>query len=277
MKGRLGLLVSFGAGLFALLAVFLYLSARERELLEQAALQDIVTTTGDVLVNTALDERMIQVTKVPRKYVQPLAIGKVEEVVGRVAAVPLPRGAQVTGTALLEGGRESLAFNVPKGLRATTVAVNDISGVGEQLRAGNFVDVVGIFEYGVPSGTQGGQITYSQERTEAITVAQNVQIISIGGERARAAPADDASPQGAPPSPPPLTSVTNVTLLMTPQQVQELVLAQHIGSLSLSLRSNLDSAPVELSRLDENTFLKVQMPLKPRGQPSWREMRGAAR
>lgn len=283
MKGRLGLFVSLGAGIFALIAVFLYLSARESELLEQAALQDVVTTTRDVLANTALDERMIHVVKIPRKYVQPLAIGKVEDVVGRVAAVPLPNGSQVTGTALLEGGRESLAFNVPKGLRAVTVAVNDVTGVGEQLRPGNFVDVVGIFEYGVPSGTQGGQITYSQERTEAITIAQNVQIVSIGGEKP---PEIEANPteatagentQGAAPAGTSLASVTNVTLLMTPQQVQELVLSQHIGSIALSLRSNLDSAPVELGRLDENAFLKVQMPLKPRAQPAWREMRGGSR
>lgn len=284
MKGRFGLLVSLSAGIFALIAVFLYLNAREKELLEQAALQDVVVTTRDVLVNTALDERMIVVSRIPRKYVQPLAVSKVEEVVGRVAAVPLPKGAQVTGPALLEGGRESLAFNVPKGLRAITVAVNDVTGVGEQLRPGNFVDVVGVFEYGVPSGMQGGQITYSRERTEAITIAQNVQIVSIGGERSRApagpAPAAEQEPaasQGIKQLPPELASVTSATLLMTPQQVQELVLSQHIGSLTLSLRSNLDSAPVELRRLDENTFLKLEMPLKPRAQPSWREMRGSPR
>jgi pilus assembly protein CpaB len=278
MKGRMGLYTSLAAGLFAVMAIWLYLDARESELLQMSALQDVVVTTKDVLANTALDERVIQVARIPRKFVQPGAVAKVAEVVGRVAAVPMPKGAQVTGTSLLEGGTESLAFNVPRGMRAIAVAVSDVTGVGGQLRPGNFVDVVGTFEYGVPSGTAGGQITYAQERTETITIAQNVQIVSIGGEPAPAAQAP-SSGEGEEPRPAPApaapASVTSVTLLVTPAQVQEIVLAQQIGSLTFSLRSSLDSAPVELNRLDENTFLRVPMPLKPRSQPVWREMRGS--
>ena len=276
MKGRMGLLVSVAAGLFAVMAVYLYLDARETELLQQSALQDVVVTTADVLTNTPIDERMIRIEKIPRKFVQPGAVGKAGEAIGRVAALPLQRGSQVTGMALLAGGAESLAFNVPRGMRAVAIAVNDVSGVAGQIRPGNFVDLVGTFEYGIPSGTAGGQITYSQERTEAVTIAQNVQIISLGG-----APAE--APSGGEEGPTPLRTeippgnVESAILLVTPAQVQEIVLAQQIGSLTLSLRSSLDSAPVELPRLDENTFLRVPMPLKPRAQPRWREMRGTAR
>ena len=278
MKGRMGLLVSVAAGMFAVIAIWLYVDARESELLQMSALQDVVVTTKDVLANTALDERMIQIVQVPRKFLQPGAIAKAAEVVGRVAAVPMPKGAQVTGMNLLEGGRESLAFNVPRGMRALAIAVSDVTGVGGQLKPGNFVDVVGTFEYGIPSGTAGGQITYSQERTEAITIAQNVQIVSIGGDApagAQATATGGAAESANAPAEVGPTAVTSVTLLLTPAQVQELVLAQQIGSLTFSLRSSLDSTPVELNRLDENTFLRVPMPLKPRQQPAWREMRGS--
>ncbi len=279
MKGRMGLLVSLAAGVFAVIAIMLYLNAREKELLQQSALQDVVVTTRDVLENTPLDERMIQTIQVPRKYLQPGAIGKAGEVIGRVVAVPMPRGTQVTGQGLLAGGRESLAFNVPRGMRAIAVAVNDVTGVGGQLRPGNFVDLIGTFEYGVPSGTQGGQITYAQEKTEAITIAQNVQIVAIGGDPANAptSPLGGGGDEDQAQGPPPLASVTSVTLLLTPVQVQEVVLAQQIGALTLSLRSGVDSTPVEIPRLDENGFLKIPMPLKPRAQPVWREMRGNAR
>jgi pilus assembly protein CpaB len=198
-----------------------------------------------------------------------------------VSAVPLPRGSQVLGTTLLEGGRESLSFNVPRGMRVIALAVNDVTGVGGELRRGNFVDVLGVFEYGVPSGSQGGEITYSQERTEAITVAQNVQIMSVGMDvNATPVPAPQAEegtpmPNAAPA--PPAGAITNVCLLVTPEQVQQLVLAQQIGTMTLSLRSSLDSAQVELPRLDENTFLRIPLPMKPRSGPTWREMRGGSR
>ena len=281
MKGRLGLLISIGAGVFAVIAMMLYLNAREGALMDQAAPQDVVVTTRDVLANTALDERFIQVVKVPRKFVQPGALKSASEVVGRVSAVPLPKGSQVLGTTLLEGGRESLSFNVPRGMRVIALAVNDVTGVGGELRRGNFVDILGVFEYGVPSGSQGGEITYSQERTEAITIAQNVQIMSVGMDERNApspAPArndkgkEEPMPNAAPP--PPAGAITNVCLLVTPQQVQEIVLAQQIGTMTLSLRSSLDSGQVDLPRLDENTFLRIPMPMKPRAKPAWREMRG---
>jgi pilus assembly protein CpaB len=281
MKGRLGLLISIGAGVFAVIAMMLYLNARERSLMDQAAPQDVVVTTQNVLANTALDERFIQVVKVPRKYVQPGALRSPQEVVGRVSAVPLLPGSQILGTTLLEGGRESLSFNVPRGMRVIAIAVNDITGVGGELRPRNVVDLIGVFEYGVPSGSQGGQITYAQERTEAITIAQNVQIMSVGmdpralAEQAQAAAEkgkDAPMPNAAPP--PPAGAITNVCLLVTPQQVQEIILAQQIGTMTLSLRSSLDLAPVDLPRLDENTFLKIPMPMKPKSGPSWREMRG---
>jgi len=281
MKGRLGLLISIGAGVFAVIAMMLYLNARERSLMDQAAPQDVVVTTQNVLANTALDERFIQVVKVPRKYVQPGALRSPQEVVGRVSAVPMLPGSQILGTTLLEGGRESLSFNVPRGMRVIAIAVNDITGVGGELRPRNVVDLIGVFEYGVPSGSQGGQITYAQERTEAITIAQNVQIMSVGmdpralAEQAQAAAEkgkDAPMPNAAPP--PPAGAITNVCLLVTPQQVQEIILAQQIGTMTLSLRSSLDLAPVDLPRLDENTFLKIPMPMKPKSGPSWREMRG---
>lgn len=278
MKGRLGLLISVGAGVFAVIAMMLYLNAREASLMDQAAPQDVVVTTRDVLSNTALDERVIQVVKVPRKYVQPGALKSAADVVGRVSAVPLPKGTQILGTTLLEGGRESLSFNVPRGMRVIALAVNDVTGVGGELRRGNFVDVLGVFEYGVPNGSQGGQITYAQERTEAITIAQNVQIMSVGmNETAGGRPAAEKGkepemPTAAPP--PPAGAITNVCLLVTPQQVQELILAQQLGSMTLSLRSSLDSSAVDLPRLDENSFLRIPMPIKPKAQPSWREMRG---
>jgi pilus assembly protein CpaB len=281
MKSRFALVLSLGAGLLALVAVALYLNVRERSLLELAALQDVVVSTRDILSNTVIDERNVAAARVPQKYVQPGALTSMSDAVGRVAAVPIPRGSQVTGTGLQEGGREALAFQVPRGMRAVTVAVNDVTGVAGLVKAGNFIDLVGIFEYGVPSGNAGGQTTYSQERTEALTLAQNVQVVAVGAE-VKGAPSAPRAPQpaegqqAAVPVPEKI-SIQSMTLLLTPQQVQEVVLAQQIGSLTVSLRSNLDAGQVvDLPRLDPLTMLKVQtpVPVKTRPQPVWREIRG---
>jgi pilus assembly protein CpaB len=282
----MALILAVGAGLFAALVVLFYIKARESTLLEQSALQDVVVATRDILANTAIDERVVELSKIPKKYVQPGAIATMADAVGRVASVPIPTGSQVSGTALQEGGREALAFEIPRGMRAVTIAISDVTGVAGLVRAGNFVDLVGIFEYGAPSGSVGGQITYSQERTETLTLAQNVQVVAVGRDFAGKQPpprnaADtekDAEAQAARDAAAEQAKVQNLTLLVSPAQVQEIVLAQHIGTLSVSLRSNLDAGQVvELPRLDPLTMLKVQtpVPLKPKTQPSWREYRGS--
>ena len=71
-------------------------------------------------------------------------------------------------------------------------------------------------------------------------------------------------------------SVSTVTLMATPDEAQQLVLAQEVGSLTLMLRSNIDAGQVvDLGSLDTIGLLKVPIPLKPRPRPSWREMRGS--
>ena len=280
---RFSLLISMAAGLVAMVAVALYISGREAALLEQVEMRDVVVATQDILASTVIDERVVQLGQVPLKYLQPAAITAMADAIGRVSEVPIPAGSQVTGVALQAGGAVGLAFEVPRGMRALTLATTDVSGVAGLVQPGNFVDLIGTFEYGRPTGVVDGQMTYRDETTETLTLAQNVQVVAVGAtyrgrqsapRPALAAGAEDepATRQDQP------TPIENVTVLVTPQQVQELVLAQQIGDLTLSLRSNLDAGGVvNLERLDPLKMLGVEIPVKARPMPSWREIRGVER
>jgi Flp pilus assembly protein CpaB len=112
---------------------------------------------------------------------------------------------------------------------------------------------------------------------------QNVQVVAVEREHQRAQPPPQQASQGAAITPQAASlaaqartqAIRNVTLLVSPAQVQELVLAQNLGSLTLALRSNLDAGEVtNLGRLDALGLLKVPIPPKPRPQPAWREFRG---
>ena len=71
--------------------------------------------------------------------------------------------------------------------------------------------------------------------------------------------------------------IRHVTVLVSLRQAQELVLAQEIGLLTLALRSNLDAGRVEnLPNMDPLTLLGVQTPVKRRGMPAYRELRGGS-
>lgn len=279
MRSKAGIIVSVVLAIVAVLMVNAYISSRESELLQLSEMKDVLVANRDIPANLVIDEQIIERIQVPSKYVQPKAISDVKEVVGRVAAVPIAQGTQIVGPQLEDAGRTALAYEVPRGRRAVTLAISDVTGVGGLIRPGNFVDIIGTFNFGRPTSVQGGAMQYADERTETRTLMQNVFVVAVNQEhrRERPAPRRPVLPEELPeePEPPEARSVNNVTVLVAPAQVQELILAQEIGQLTLALRSNLDAGQVvDLGVLDPFGLLKVPIPVKPRQRPAWREMRG---
>jgi len=283
MRSRAAVVLSVVLGVLAVVMMLFHQNRERSGLLRLAEMKDVLVATQDILQNTVIDERLVQQVQVPALYLQPRAIADTREVVGRIVTVPVPRGAQLLGTFLEDVGSEALAYEVPRSQRAVTIAVDDITGVAGLLRPGNFVDIIGTFDYGKPAGYQQGRLVYSEEKTETLTLMQNVQVVAVERQHQREQPAPQQATPGLTVAPQAANqaaqartqAIRNITVLVSPAQVQELVLAQNLGSLTLALRSNLDAGEVtNLGRLDALGLLKVPVPPKPRAQPVWREFRG---
>lgn len=277
MSGRAKLLLSMVLGLLAVFLVYMYVRGIERQLYEEVDMQNVVVAREAIAAGGAIDERVVQRVQVPRKYRQPQTFPAVEEVAGRVAVVPIPAGAQVVGGMLADAGAEALSFEVPRGRRAVAITVSDDTGVGGLIRPGNFVDIVGTFEYGRPIANQGGRITYADERTEVRTMMQNVFVVAVNKELRRERIREETGGGEAAAQGNQQRSLRTVTLLVDPQRVQELVLAQQVGELTLSLRSSLDDTAVELPFLDPLGLLKVPIPLKPKAPRAAQAFRDVGR
>ncbi|NLO74591.1 MAG: Flp pilus assembly protein CpaB [candidate division WS1 bacterium] len=169
------------------------------------------------------------------------------------AGEPIPRGylAEYTTGA-------GLSFAVPPGLRAVTVAVDNITGVGGFLKLGDRVDVLVTFE--------------APNRVYTKTVLQNVLVLGVGGEAAvpTAAPGDEgaggaqpaaaqgqAQQPGAPASQ--AKPMPSVTLAVTPDQAQALVLSAKKGSIYLALRPKSDTHMVALAPVTNSSVLGVDI------------------
>jgi pilus assembly protein CpaB len=275
-------------GLLAVVMMRSWANSREQELLQLADLRVVHVASRNISPNTLLDEQLILKKQVPATYVEPRAVTEFNDLRGRVAIVPIPEGAQILGTYLEDAGKITLSYEVPRGKRAITIAVNDVTGVAGLVRPGNFVDIFGTFSFGRPTGFQGGQVTFAEEKTEVRLMMQDVQIVAVDRDHRRDRPsarrfvseeaeAERAAQEQVEYEERRAASAQSVTVIVGPQQAQELVLAQEIGTLTLSLRSNLDAGSVtDLGFLDALGLLKVQIPVKPRARPSWREIRGGA-
>lgn len=184
----------------------------------------VVTAAVDIPRNTVVKEEMLSKTQISKTYAQAGAIKEAEEAVGKVTNAKIFRGQQVLTKALTGPGDKDagLALTIPKGKRAVTVAVNEVSGLNGLLMPGDRVDVAATLDF---KGTDGGG-----EINQTSIILQNVQVLAVG----KALDADAqtwAEKQD---------TETTATLAVTPKEAQPLIMASEKGTIRLLLRYPAD-------------------------------------
>jgi pilus assembly protein CpaB len=186
----------------------------------------VVVATRDVPPGKELTAEDLTAANVPSSVVPAEAHANVADLVGRVATSPLVKGQAVLETLLAPtGSGVGLGALVPEGMRAMTMNIDEITGLGGMIVPGCHVDVMAI----VPD-----------ERTKqqmARTVLQDLKIVAVG--RQFTASSGDA---------PPAAPTNNVTFLVTPEQGRLLQLAASTARPWLVLRSGRDKATVAQDR-----------------------------
>jgi pilus assembly protein CpaB len=162
----------------------------------------------------------------------------------RVALSPLKRGEAVLRSKITgPGQRASLASLLDEGKRAVTVSVDDVRGVAGFVLPGDFVDIVIIADDGSPK-----RQSYSDILLEHVKVLAIDQVASEG--------------EGQP------TVAKAVTVEVTKEQAQKILLATNIGKLSLILARPVESKPDPNHRVSEKDIGRTSPePLRPPPAP----------
>lgn len=145
-----------------------------------------------------------------------------EEVIGRGLITNVMAGEPLLLTKLADkGAGGGLPITIPEGMRAVSVKVNDVIGVGGFVLPGTRVDVM-------------VTLNPTSERDAALTrvILQNVQVLTAGQIMQRDA---EGTPQ----------TVPLVTLLVTPNEAEQLTLAATEGQIQLALRNTLDNEEID--------------------------------
>jgi len=178
----------------------------------------IVAAQRDVPTGVALATEDVGLIEWPAKAPLPGSFNKLEDVVGRPLIYPLGKGEPVMARDLAQPGSGiGLSVKIPPGMRATSVRSNEVTGVAGFLFPGSHVDVLGTFT--VPGST--GPVTQ--------TILQNVEVLTAGEK-------NEPDPSGKP------QTVTVVTLLLSPEDSQKLLLASTQATLQFVLRNGADQA-----------------------------------
>ncbi|MBI2321370.1 MAG: Flp pilus assembly protein CpaB [Chloroflexi bacterium] len=229
----------------------------------------VVVVTTSIAPRTAITPDMVRVQQLPVAARHPDAARAPGEVVGKVARSALSPEEQVLTTKLFLQREESgLAFVVPPGKRAVSVAFTELVGSGGLILPSDRVDVVGVFEVrpSAPGGPSGGQSTYV-----ATLVLQNVEVLAIaqriGGEDTRdavARAAQDAGLNGrgvgqaVRSQPQPQPQAKTATLAVSPDEALRLVLAEERGKIRLALRRAGEDAVAPVPELPLSAIVQTR-------------------
>ncbi len=210
--------------ILGIIAVFLansYLSGRERQIAraEPQGLVRVAVAAMPLKFGDDITAENVKFVPYPQASLPPGAHRSMAELLPqgkrRVALRPILVNQPLLASDLSGEGGASIAALLPDGMRATTVRINDVSGVAGFVKPNDTVDVLVTRTAIGPDGVQTGQ-----QVTDVLL--QNVRVIAMGASMN----ANNQKP----------SSTRSTTLEVTPLDAQKLVLGQQLGSLSLVLR-----------------------------------------
>lgn len=212
-----GLAVSLVVGLLA--GVFVFTQFKKLAQAKSVPTVPVVVTARAIPLGTRLQPSDLRIVNWPAAHPIKGMFSRIEDCANRAVMTSL-----VENEPLLEGklapkdAGAGLPATIPPGMRALTVSVNDVIGVAGFVVPGTIVDVL------VTGSVGSGNVTR--------TILENVRVLAVGqkveAER-------ESKPQSA----------AVITLLVSPEEANELAMAATQGRIQLALRNSLDSAKVD--------------------------------
>lgn len=236
MRNKRLILALTGAVLCGLLAVLLitrYLASVKNSASE---LNNVVVAKAEIPVGAKITAEQLTLLPIPNGSAPEGVFRKLEDAVDRVALIPIGMREPVTEFKLAKIGTESgLSAVIPPGYRALTVKVDDVVGVSGFVMPGSYVDVVAVIVPVAANAASQGPISK--------IVLQNIKVLASGARL------DSPSDQRQP------TQVNAVTLLVTPDQAEKLVLAANESKLQLVMRNFGDQEDTQTAGANKGTLL----------------------
>lgn len=228
------------AALCAGALLYFYLGKLETQKEVKIEYDNVVVAAVDIPAFTPITADMVTFKQIPMGYAHPLSAHTIEEVVGYVTESEILQGEEIFIAKLKQYGESDsgLSYIVPEGMRALTIAVDEVSGVAGFLQPGDYVDVLSYTTATVqtvkteqaPDGTQQTTQT-AQSVSTTVVAAQNIRVVAIGMSlTTNTQVAADGS----------TAMYGSVTLLVTPEDAMRIVQGSKSGVIALILRASGD-------------------------------------
>ena len=180
----------------------------------------------DLPLGSKLDAAQVRLATWPKEALPPGGYNDAKPLMGRIVVRPMSAGELITESKLMpvnNSGGGIMTYIVPQGNRAVTVAVNEVAGVAGFITPNSRVDIL----LTTPRpGSDNDRDNISK------IILQNVPVLATGQVTEQN---DDGKPKLVP----------TVTLDVTPDEAEKLVVGTKKGSLQLLLRNAIDVAAID--------------------------------
>lgn len=223
MKNKLIFLLAIIFDLAAAFGAYNYMEDLKTTYRTSGNFTKVATAKQKIAARTVISGDMLEFKEMPVEYVLPGTVVDVKDATGKMARGDIYPGEVILSNKLVArtDAAAGLSAKVEKGRRAVSIPVNNITAMHGLINAGDRVDVLVTFN------------APGEQKTPATsTIIQNVPVLAVNGNLATEG-ASKQEPQ-------------TVTVMVEPEQAQQIALAIQQGSIQLALRSPDDSDIVQL-------------------------------
>ena len=217
------------------LATFVYKQFQKASTAKPVDTEHVVVAASALPLGTRVDSGNLKLIAWPAGQSVAGMFTSIDQCANRALITPVAANEMILDAKLApkEAGA-GLPAVIPEGMRAMSVAVNDVIGVAGSVTPGTMVDVLVTGKLAGPSR--------GEEDTITRTILENVRVLAAGQKI-------EQDREGKP------QTVPVITLLVSPEDAARLAMASTQGKIQLALRNTVDSKRVEpASVLEANLF-----------------------
>jgi len=204
----------------------------KRPIVQAVELAKVVVATSEIKFGEVINDSMIKVVDWPQDAFPEGAFTAASEVLSdgnrRVLTTIFPGEPIITAKITGENGRAGLAGIIADGMRAVTVPVDIVNGVGGFVQPGDRVDIL------ITKNEEGTNATSSEILMEFVKILSVDQNVGTRNETAQVA--------------------NSVTIETNAKGAKKIAWGLNVGTLSLTLRGAGDTAATQANDSDDDLF-----------------------
>lgn len=212
------------------IGIYYYMNLSQ-ETSAKSSLTEVCVAKENIPAKMKIESSMVDIAQIDNKYLLKNAVTLKGDAVGKYSVERIVQGEQIVSDRIVSLDKSGLSYQVPKGKRAVTIEVDELSGVVHMIKPGDYLDVL---------------VYHEEEQIEdknAITVYPDIakivlqKVLVLAIDKNYSSTVENIATTEKTETE---DNLKKLTLALSPGDSEKLILGDHIGKIHLALRNPED-------------------------------------